>query len=103
MCGSGHPFESVRVGMLEGDVEVGQDQPVGHQRDQVAHVGVGVDVVEADPCPQLAKIAGQAVVFLGRVFDVEAIGAGVLGDDQQFFCACLDEAFCFPDDGVGGS
>ena len=37
--GAGHAAQDVRVAVLERDVEIGQDETVGHQRDQLAHMG----------------------------------------------------------------
>ncbi len=46
-----HRLSTFGAGVLEGDVEVGQHQPLGHQRDDLVDVRVGVDIVEADPGP----------------------------------------------------
>ncbi len=40
---------------------------------------------------------------VGVVFAVEPVGGGVLGDDEQFFDASLDEFLCLAQDGVGGA
>ena len=85
---------------------------VGHQRDQVAHMRVGVDVVQADPCPEFAQIAcqiedvGSGLAVAPRVrayLRSSAVGGGVLGNDQQFFDASLDQLFRLAQDGVGGA
>ncbi len=57
--GAGHAAERVGVGVLEGDVEIGQHEAFGHQRDQVADMGVGVDVVEPHPGAERAEVAGE--------------------------------------------
>ena len=57
--GAGHAAQRVGMGVLEGDVEIGQDQPLGHQRDQLAHMRVGVDVVQPHPGAEPAQFAGE--------------------------------------------
>ncbi len=66
----------VGVGVLERDVEIGQDQALRHQRDQVAHMRIGIDVVQPHPGPEAAQIARQigdvgAVPPVGRVLQVQ--------------------------------
>ena len=46
---------------------------------------------------------GLAVAHGFVVFDVEPVGGGVLGDDQQFLDACLDQLFRLAQHGVGGA
>ena len=96
--------------MLERNVEVGQDQPVGHQRNQLAHVGVGVDVVQAHPwlvvAAQAAKITREvgdvgAMAAIFGVFDVDAVSRRVLANHQQFFNAILDQLFSLAQHGMG--
>jgi hypothetical protein len=87
--------------VLEGHVEVGQDLALGHQRDQVVDAGIGIDVVQAHPDAELAEFAwhrSSSRVFTGRppqeagaVLDVDAVGAGVLRDHQQFLDAGLGQ------------
>ncbi|MNF61163.1 hypothetical protein D3C84_427990 [compost metagenome] len=93
--------------MLERDVQVRQDLARGHQRDHIVNVRVGVDVVQAYPYTEGAERFAQlqhagfhrlAVPEVGLVFDVHAIGAGVLGDDQDFLDASLDQALGFAQD-----
>ena len=48
--------------MLEGDVEIRQHAALvrrAHQRDQIVHMRVGVDVVEAGPDAQLSQPTGS--------------------------------------------
>ena len=85
--GAGHAFEHIGMGVLKGNVEIGQDQPLGHQRDQMAHMRVGVDIMQPHPSAQLPQFAGQigdmrAQIALGCRFNINAIGAGVLRDHQ---------------------
>ncbi len=79
--------------MLEGHVEVGKYLSFRHQRDQVVDAGVGIDVVQAHPESELAQFAAQLeqprlhrppVMEAGAVLDVDAVGAGVLRNHQQF-------------------
>ncbi len=75
---AGHAAQDAGVGMLERDVEVGQDQPLCHQRDQIADVRVWVDVVQADPGAEAAEVARQigdmgAVAAIFRVADVDSV------------------------------
>ena len=105
---SRHALQGLGVGVLEGDVQIGQDQPLGHQGDQVAHMGVGVDVMQTHPRPERAQITGQigdmgAVAALFGMFDVNAVGRGVLADDQEFPDAVRHQPLCLAQDGMGGA
>ena len=99
-----HGLEHGRTGVLEGDIQVRQDFAFGHQRDQFVHVRIGVDVVQTDPHAQLAqrlahfghaRLYRTAVPEAGAVLDVDAVGAGVLGNDQYFLHASLGQALGF--------
>ncbi|MND87656.1 hypothetical protein D3C80_796630 [compost metagenome] len=87
--------------MLQRYVQVGQYLAIAHQRDDVIHVRVGVDVVQAHPDVELGQLLAQghhagldrhAVVETGAVLDVHAVGGGVLGDDQDLLHAGLFQA-----------
>ncbi len=87
--------------MLQRDVEVRQYLAIAHQRDDVIHVRVGIDVVQAHPHAELGQLLAQghhagldrhAVVEAGAVLDVDAVGGGVLGDDQDLLHAGLFQA-----------
>ena len=87
--------------MLEGDVEVRQELAGGHQRDHVVDVGVRVDVVQANPYAHAAQRLAEflhagldrlAVPEVGLVLQVDAVGAGVLGNHQEFLDPGLDQA-----------
>ena len=52
-------LQRIGMGVLERNVEIGQDQPLGHQRDQLAHMRVGVDVMQPHPGAQPPQIARQ--------------------------------------------
>ncbi len=95
-----HGFEHGGRGVLEGDVEVGQDLALGHQRDDAIDVRIGIDVVQAHPGAELAKRCAQilearrqraALPLALRVLEVEAVGARVLADDQELLHAGFDE------------
>mmetsp|Transcript_26280 Transcript_26280/g.62263 ORF Transcript_26280/g.62263 Transcript_26280/m.62263 type:complete len:457 (+) Transcript_26280:435-1805(+) len=99
-----HALEHVGVGMLEGHIQIGQHQAFGHQRQHLVHMRVGVDVVQAHPgtkrLGKLAQLRNEvqhprldrlAVPETGPVFDVHAVGRGVLADDQQLLHAALEQ------------
>ncbi len=99
-----HGLEDFRAGVLERDVQVRQDLAGGHQWDQLVHVRVRVNVVQAHPYAQAAQgfaefgHAGfhrRAVPEAGAVFHIDAVGAGVLGDHQQLFHAGFDQTLGF--------
>ena len=94
------------MGMLEGDVEVRQDAALGHQRDEVAHMRIGVDVMQADPCPEVAQVTGEvgdmgAVAAGFGVLGIDPVGGGVLADDEQFLHPVLDQLLGFAQHRMG--
>ncbi len=92
-----HAFERVRVRVLEWHVQIGQDQAVRHQRDQLAHMRVGIDIMQAHPRPEAAKVTRQSCDMLFRaplcILPIDPIGAGVLADHQKLLHTCLDKLF----------
>ena len=103
-AGALHQFEDARAGVLQRDVEVGEDLAVAHQGDDVIHVRVRVDVVQAHPHAELGQLLAQghhagldrhAVVEAGAVLHVHAVGGGVLGDHQDLLHASLFQALGF--------
>ena len=95
-----HALQHVGGGVLERDVEIGQHVAVRHQRDDVVDMRVGIDVVQPHPGAERAELAREieelrphlAVLPLARgVFDVDAVGRGVLRDHQQFLDAGRDQ------------
>ncbi len=99
-----HRLEHFRAGVLERDIQVRQDLAGSHQRDHVVDVRVRVHVVQTNPGAQAAECFTQlqharldraAVPEVGLVLDVDAIGAGVLGDHQNFLDAGLDQTLGF--------
>ena len=78
--------------MLEGNVEIGQDLALGHQRDDLVDMRIGIDVVQAHPGAERAELVGEieearphlAIAPEARlILEVDAIGARVLGDDEE--------------------
>ena len=102
-AGPAHGLQHRRRGVLEGDVEIGQDLALGHQRDDLVDMRVGVDVVHAAPrCPArrvpatgrgTSPATSRSCHRLRLVLDVDAVGAGVLRDDEQFLDAGLGQLF----------
>ena len=91
-----HALEHVGRGVLERNVEIGQNLAFGHQRNDVVDMRVGVDVMQPHPDAEFAERACEidelrahlaAAPRARRVFDVETIGRGVLRDHQQFLHA----------------
>ncbi len=75
------------------------------QRDHLVHVRIGIYIVQAHPDPEFAQAFSQfvhagfqrtTVPESGAVFNVHAIGAGVLRDDQQFLHAGPHQALGLP-------
>ena len=65
---------------------------------------VRIDIVQADPDAEAgerfhqfghARLDRAAVPESGAVFDIDAIGAGVLRNHQQFLHTCFDEVVGF--------
>ncbi len=52
-----HAPEHVGLRVLERDVEIGQHLALGHQRDDLVDVRVGIDVVQPHPDAELAERA----------------------------------------------
>src|SRR6056297_2530743 len=99
-----HGFEYPRAGVLKRNVQIRQNAAFGHQRDDPVDVGIGVDVVQPHPGLQLGQFADKvvhtgldfpALPVVGLVARVDAVGAGVLADDQQFAHAAIDQLLGF--------
>ena len=91
-----HGLEDFRARVLEGDIEIGQHLALGHQADDLVDMRVGVDILQPHPGAELAEFFGEVEEFgadlavlpraLG-IFDIDAVGRGVLRNDQQFLDA----------------
>ena len=99
-----HGLEHFRAGMLEGDVQVRQELAGSHQRDHVIDVRVGIHVVQSHPHAHARQCLAQlqhprldrlAVPEISLVLDVDAVGAGVLRDHQDFLHTGLDQTLGF--------
>ena len=99
-----HRFEDARARVLERHVEVGQDLAFRHERDHFVDVRIGIDVVQPHPDAELAERARElgharlqrpAAPEAGAVFDVHAVGARVLRDDEQLLHAGLHQVLGF--------
>ena len=54
-----HELQDALRGVLERNVEVGQDAPSGHQLDDLVDVRIGIDIMQPDPHAELAERGGQ--------------------------------------------
>ena len=99
-----HALEHARAAVLEGNVEVGQDATLGHQRHDLVDVRIRIHVVHADPDPETAQASckldearfdfAATPTRLG-ITQVRAVGTGVLRYHQQLAHTGFDEAFGF--------
>ena len=69
-------------------------------------MGVGVDVVQPYPCPERPQITRQigdmcAVATVFGMFDIDAVGRGILRDHQQLVHAVLHQLFSLAQDRMG--
>ncbi len=99
-----HRLEDARIRVLERHVEVRQDLALGHQRDEVIDARVRIDVVQAHPDAEFGQRLAQFLQArldrtpaeeAGAVFHIDAVGAGVLRDDQQLAHAGFGEVLRF--------
>ena len=49
--------------MLERNIEVRQDLAIGHQRDDLINMRIGIDIMQPDPCAQTAQFTGKIEEF----------------------------------------
>jgi hypothetical protein len=86
--------------MLEGDVEIRQHAAIGHQRQHTIDMRIGIDIVETHPDAERAERLGQTqeprLVLLAAprthgIAEIEAVGAGVLRDDEKLLDAGGDQ------------
>src|SRR5215831_1565531 len=87
--------------MLKRDIEIGQHLTLCHQRDDLVHMRVGVDVMQPHPGAELAKCAGEIEKLrphlaplprARRIFEVGPVGGSVLRNNQKLLHARRDEA-----------
>ncbi len=101
--------------MLKRNIEIGGQQPFGHQRDHRIDMGVGIDVMQAYPRrrsvarvqpAQLAREIGHvradlASLPFARIMPrVDPVSRRVLADDQQFARAGGDQLFGLSQNGI---
>ena len=93
--------------MLEWNVDIGQHIAAVHERDRLVDMRVGVDILQPDPGAERAKLAHDVEKARGDlavapralgVFEVAAIGARVLRDDDELLDARLGEPLGFAQD-----
>ena len=74
----------------------------GHQRDDLVHVRIGIDIVQPHPYAETAerlrefdhaRLERLASPEAGTVLHVHAVGAGILRDDEQLAHAALYQVF----------
>ena len=87
--------------MLERHIEIGQQLAFGHQWNDLINMRIRVNVMQACPHAEFTESFAQRshprlVVAITptprRVFQVNAIGTGVLRDHQQFLDAAFDQS-----------
>ncbi|SPU65696.1 Uncharacterised protein [Brucella neotomae] len=90
--------------MLEGNIQIRQDLALGHQRNDFIDARVGIDVMHPHPNAHLAQFPREveklrthrAVLPHGfLILDIEAIGARILRDDENFLHTRLNQFFSF--------
>ena len=91
MSGAFHGLEYSGAGVLKRNVKIRQDFAFGHERNYLVHMRVGIHVMQAHPHAQFSKLARQVCEARfhrtvapesAAVFQVNTVGAGVLGDYQ---------------------
>ena len=94
--GTLHQFQDAGAGVLKGNVQIGQYLALRHEFDHLIDVRIGIDIVQANPDAQFAERRGQVVEAgaalhiaprLRGVFQIDAVGAGVLGNHQDLLHA----------------
>src|SRR6185437_8995121 len=105
-----HRFQHRRRRVLKRNVEIRQYFAFRHQRDHIVDMRIRIDVVQAHPGTEVPKCTRQiekaglqrrAFPRALRIFEIDAISARVLADDEQLFDAGFDEAFGLGHDVVG--
>ena len=87
-----HELQDARAGVLKRNIEVGQDAARGHEVDHAVDVRIGIHIVQPDPDAEFGECPGEVVearalatrrATPGGIFQIRAIGAGVLGNHQD--------------------
>jgi hypothetical protein len=99
--------------VLERNVEIRQNAAaaIRHQRHDFVDVRIGVDIVQPHPRAVLfrersecldqlshSRLERPAAPEAGPISDIDTIGTGVLGDDEQFAHPRLEQALGFVHD-----
>ena len=93
-------LSTVGRGVLKRDVEIGQDLALGHQRQHLVDMRIGVDIVQPDPGAEATECRAQiveprlerlAAPVARREFQVDAVSAGILADDEKLTDAARNE------------
>ena len=91
-------------GQLKRNVEIRQNLAVGHERNYVVHVGIRIDVMQPHPHAECAerlrefahtRLERPAVPESGAILDIDAVGTGVLRNNEQLLDARLHERLGF--------
>jgi hypothetical protein len=94
--------------MLEGDVEIGEDLTLRHQRHDFIDMRIGVDIMQPHPRIELAEFLDEigefrphltAAIFALREFEIDAIGARILRNDEQLLDPGFGQPFRLIEDG----
>jgi hypothetical protein len=98
--------------VLERNIEIGRDQALGHQRNHLIDMGIGVDIMQPHPRTQFAEFARQishmranrcALPVTGLMLYIHTVSRRVLADDEQFLGAGCDQFLRFAQDRIGAT
>ena len=91
-CGPFHLLQNPRAAVLKRNIQVRQNPGISHHGNYLIDMWVGVDIVQAHPDTETAKCVAQffharpdwpSTPEIQFVFHVNAVGRGILGNDQQ--------------------
>jgi len=97
-----HQAQNLWAAVLKRNVEIRENDAVGHQGNKPVHMRIWIDIMQADPSAERAQFARQrfdisayftTVPPASRVFQVGPIGRRVLADDQEFLDPSLHQPF----------
>ncbi len=86
--------------MLQRNIQIRQNQPLGHEGNQLVHMGVRINIMQAHPGPHLAQGTGQfrhpgtqgtPLPEACSVPHIHPVGTGVLRNHQQLPNPGLDQ------------